>query len=309
MGKNPNAAIYYIKTLNSPQRTVAREVAIDGHGGFISEPAKVILVPWKPDTGIVFEVSGDHNRVPANPKFLIPRSDAPFKTTSLRYCDARILTVEHLLAALYGLGITNLHVIVEPNGCIPFSDGSSEVFARELLKAGLREQQGAKKRAIYLRKADSITLEGEDGNILLEPIKSEKMMISAHISYPNPIGIQHFEYVHDENFFCLELARARTFQFKYFKDLETTREKFPGFMLDTWRYINSNSIIYTEQTFITHLRWANECVRHKVLDFLGDIKLLGFPLFASINLYKTGHAYNHALINKIWDQFDGALNV
>ena len=278
------------------QATIGKKVVVKGNAAFIKEKAQVTFLPGKPNTGILFEI-GD-TLIPATVDYLVKDSRFP-NTSILRRNGVQIHTVEHILAGIIGLGISNIRVITLKNGQIPIGDGSSFDFCDALLSAEPKRQIGAPlQNAIFIQKPFVIRV--NDSWAKFTPSKNRGLRIKAEIDYARPIGNQKLEYIHSRRSFCLRLAWARTFGFNPFKTRQKTSEKLPGFYLEKGSYINSNMIIYRKNKYITHIRRCDEAIRHKILDFLGDLSLLNAPVSGEISLYKPGHVLNHAVINSIW---------
>jgi UDP-3-O-[3-hydroxymyristoyl] N-acetylglucosamine deacetylase len=278
------------------QTTIRTPQTVEGIAAFEKCRARVTFLPAEPNTGIAFLIDGVE--IPARSKFLA-RSSRFAHTTVLEHRGKQVVTVEHVLAAVTGLGITNLRIAVFSNGHIPFSDGSSSEFCETLIRAQVIQQDGFFKKV--LRATGSIHLRIGSSEVLLRPSNSNSLSIEAILEFPNlPIGHQEFTYAHSPLAYCLCVAWARTFAYRPFTSLAHTLAKLPGFRLSRRRSsIDSNMIIWNEGKYITRLRRNDEPVRHKVLDFIGDVTLLGAPLLGTVNLVRPGHSLSHALIQYI----------
>jgi len=208
-------------------------------------------------------------------------------SSSLEKDGARISTVEHVLSALAGLGIDNLHIdVAGPE--IPIMDGSAGPFVFLLQSAGIVEQEAPKR---YLKILSPIEVRDGDKWARFDPFAGFKLDFT--IDFPHPVfGTESRHVVVDfaEHSYVKEVARARTFAFM--QDVEAMREAGlalggslqNAIVLDETRVLNSEG-----------LRYDNEFVNHKVLDAIGDLYLLGHPLIGRYTAFKSGHALNNAL--------------
>jgi len=243
------------------------------------------LRPAPPDTGIVFQRT-DLPRSNAIPALAANVGDTRLSST-LKVDAASVSTVEHLMSALAGLGIDNLYVdIAGPE--LPIMDGSAGPFVFLLQSAGIVEQTAPKR---YLRVTSAVEVSDGDKWARFEPFDGFKLDFT--IDFPHPVfGSENRNVVIDFalNSYAKEIARARTFGFM--QDVEAMRAAGLGLggslqnaiVLDEFRVLNSEG-----------LRYDNEFVRHKVLDAIGDIYLLGHPLIGQYTAYKSGHALNNKL--------------
>jgi len=213
---------------------------------------------------------------------------------------ARVSTVEHLLSACAGLGIDNLYIDLTAEE-IPIMDGSASSFVFLLQQAGLQEQNAAKK-FIRVKKAVEVR-EGEGAKekwARLEPYNGFKLKFFIEFNHPAVDGTgQTAEVDFAIESYVKEIARARTFGFM--QDVETLRGmglarggSFENaIVMDEYRILNADG-----------LRYDNEFVRHKILDAIGDLYLIGHPLLASYNAHKSGHGMNNQLLRALLDQPD-----
>jgi len=244
------------------------------------------LCPAPVDTGIVFR------RTDLNPVAEIPaRADLVGETTlstCLIHGDARVSTVEHLLSAMAGLGVDNAYVdVTAPE--IPIMDGSAAPFVFLLQSAGIVEQHAAKK-FIRVRKEVTVT----DGDKTASFLPLEGFKISFGIDFDHPV-FKHRAATTEIDFsttsFVREVSRARTFGFV--EEIEYLRSKglARGGSMD-------NAVVIDDYKVLNHggLRYDDEFVKHKVLDAIGDLYLLGYSLIGEYRAFKSGHALNnHAL--------------
>ncbi len=267
------------------QRTIKQEVSFEGIGLHTGKHATVTLKPASRDEGITFIRLDKPALIKANVGSVI---DTAFATT-LGYNGVKIKTVEHMLAALAGLGIDNL--TVEVNGPeMPILDGSSTELISIILRAGIAKQ--GKKRP-YLRINRPFVFEDGHARIAAFPYSGTKMTYSIFFHH-HGIGEQRMSIDVTEENFVREIAPARTFGF--LKDIEFLRNNglAKGGSLD-------NAIILGEDGILnaSGLRFKDEFVRHKVLDSIGDFSLIGFPIYGHIIASKSGHSSNVKFLKKL----------
>jgi UDP-3-O-[3-hydroxymyristoyl] N-acetylglucosamine deacetylase len=274
--------------VRSSQRTIARSIVMAGQGLHSGLKTGVILHPAPAGSGIVFSSLADQSSIAAR---LENVSDTGYNTTLT--CDGHsVRTVEHLLSALHAFGITNLLVKTEDE--IPALDGSALEFCRQLIEAGI-EDQPATVEPIRIGKtivAGDQSLGGE--SIRIAP--AAMLTVDYTLDYPAPIGRQqvHFELSSPEAY-MREIAPARTFgfvrEFRKLAEMGLAR----GGRLD-------NVILLDDQRIVnTTLRFVDEFARHKVLDLIGDLYLLGRPIIGHVQAQRTGHSDNLALLRAIRD--------
>jgi UDP-3-O-[3-hydroxymyristoyl] N-acetylglucosamine deacetylase len=265
------------------QRTVARSLVLGGQGLHSGLRTGVILHPAPVGSGITFSSLATQSAIPARLEHV---SETGYNTT-LSGKGRSVRTVEHLLSALHALAITNLRVQAEDE--IPALDGSALEFCRRLVEAGLEEQD------VWIEPiapADPIQI--GDGSEFLRIEPAERLIIDYTLDYPRPIGVQrvHFELSSPEAYID-EIAPARTFgfvgEFRRMSEMGLAR----GGRLDNCILIDDEKIVNTT------LRFADEFARHKVLDLIGDLYLLGRPIVGHIIAMKTGHSDNLALLRAI----------
>ncbi|MDQ1831422.1 UDP-3-O-acyl-N-acetylglucosamine deacetylase [Massilia scottii] len=272
------------------QRTVKQLVRTVGVGLHSGTKVELTLRPAAIDTGIVFR------RVDLNPVVEFPASAGVVGDTRMASVlvkdDARVSTVEHLMSACAGLGIDNLYVDVSAEE-IPIMDGSASSFVFLLQQAGVQEQDAAKKFIRVLK--DVEVRQGSGANekwARLTPYDGFKLDFFIEFNHPAVDGTTQrafvdfgdVSYVHD-------VARARTFGFM--QDVESLRgmglarggSLENAIVMDEYRILNSDG-----------LRYDDEFVRHKILDAIGDLYLVGHPLLAGYEAHKSGHALNNLLL-------------
>ncbi len=274
------------------QNTIARPVSFSGIGLHTGEKSTITLKPAEENTGIVFERIDlpERVRIPAVVDFV----DSVQRGTTIGKDNVRIHTVEHLLAALAGTGLDNVLIEMEGNE-IPACDGSSKPFVKGIDEAGLVQQQAMRKEAVL---TEPLNYEEDGVHFLVLP--SDKLKISFHIEYNNPLVGCQFESldINGETFRQM-IAEARTYSF--LNELEKLKK---------WGLIKGgsleNAVVFDEDRIVNEepLRSQKEPVRHKILDLMGDIQLLGMPMRAHIISFKSGHPSNVNLVRKIRQHMD-----
>ena len=274
------------------QKTIARPVSCSGIGLHTGENAKITFKPAPENTGIIFERVDIESRprIPA----IVDYVDSVLRGTTIGKDGVRIHTVEHLLAALAGTEIDNVIIEMEGNE-IPAYDGSSNFFVKAIEEAGIKKQKAERKEAILTK-----PFSYEENGVHFLVLPSDNLKISFHIEYQNPlVGIQ-FESIdiNAENFRKL-IAEARTFAF--LNEVEELKKSglIKGGSLENAVVFNEDRILNTDP-----LRSNKEPVRHKILDLLGDIQLLGMPVRAHIISFKSGHPSNINLVRKMRDHLE-----
>ena len=267
------------------QRTVAKRVSCTGVGLHSGRPATLMLAPGAPDTGIKFVRRDLGTEIPARADLVVDTS----LSTSLGIDGVRIATVEHVLAALAGMGIDNCRVEVDGPE-VPILDGSAAPFVYLVREAGVRQQR-AGKRFMLLEER----VEVRDGDKIARVDPAQEMSIRFTVDFGHPlITDQAFEFVFSDRRFARDVAPARTFCFV--RDIERMKAAglAQGGSLENAIVVDEFSILNPDG-----LRFPDEFARHKVLDAVGDLTLLGMPLIASFTAYKSGHAMNQALVRKV----------
>ena len=271
------------------QRTLKSLVTASGVGLHTGRKVRITLRPAPVETGIVFR------RVDLPVPVEIPARAELVGETRLSSClvrgDVKIYTVEHLMSALGGLGVDNAYVDLDAEE-LPILDGSAGPFVMLIQQAGL-EQQAAPKR--FLRVLRRVEVKDGDKWARLDPYDGYRLSFS--IDFRHPViekSTQSVTIDFAETSFVKELARARTFGFM--QDVEALRESGLALgggldnavVLDEFRVLNAEG-----------LRFADEFIRHKLLDANGDLYLLGRPLLAAFSAHKSGHALNNRLLRAL----------
>ena len=271
------------------QRTIKKSIAITGVGLHSGESVNLEFHPQPANTGIVFERSdiADGDPIPAS-AFLVQDT---MMSSNLVFGGTRVGTVEHLLSAIAGLGVDNLLIRVSASE-IPIMDGSASPFVGLLLQAGFTEQDAPKR---FLRMIKPIKVKVDDKWAELRPYDGFELNFEIDFDHPAfDKNHQHAQLCFSTQNFIEELSSARTFGF--LNDIEALRKNnlALGGSMDNAIVIDETKVLNTEG-----LRFADEFVRHKILDALGDLYLIGYPIVGRFSAYKSGHALNNLLVREI----------
>jgi len=276
------------------QRTLKNVIRATGVGIHTGKKVRLTLRPAPANTGVVFR------RVDLDPVVEIlaePFSvQDPRLSTALSKGDTTVSTIEHLMSALAGLGVDNAYVDVDADE-VPIMDGSAGPFVFLVQSAGLCEQE-APKQFIKIKK--TVLVKSGDKWAKFEP--SNGFKVSYSIDFDHPIlsrSPQKAEIDFSTTSFIKEVSRARTFGFMH--ELEAMREKglALGASHNTAIAMDSYSILNEDG-----LRYEDEFVKHKILDAIGDIYLLGKPVVGLFSAHKSGHALNNSLLRKLLAEKD-----
>ena len=271
------------------QRTLKNSIRATGVGLHSGNKVFMTMRPAAVNTGIIFR-RVDLDPVVELPAFATNVGDTAMSST-LIVGDVRVGTVEHLLAAFAGMGIDNAYVDLSAAE-VPIMDGSAGPFVFLIQSAGIEDQTAAKK---FIRILKTVEYKFEDKWARIEPY--EGFRVSFKIDFDHPVFKSHSSYASVDfstTSFLQEISRARTFGFM--RDLEMLRERnlvLGGSMdnaivLDDYRILNEDG-----------LRYEDEFVKHKVLDAIGDLYLLGHNLIGAYSGYKSGHELNNQLLRKL----------
>ncbi len=269
------------------QRTIRDEASCTGIGLHSGHPVNLTIKPAPADTGITF-IRKD---VPSRPSIKATFENVVDTrlSTTLGSNGYRVSTVEHLMAAFFGLGVDNARVELDGPE-VPIMDGSAAPFIFLLRSSGIREQKSAKRFVIIKR-----PLEIREGGRSVRITPSKELKISYAIDFNHPLlRDQAFELCFSGKDFVKEISRARTFGF--LRDVQTLRENGlalggsldNAIVIDDFRILNEDG-----------LRYKDEFVRHKILDFIGDLAILGCPVIGHFVVNKSGHDLNHQLLKKL----------
>ena len=279
------------------QRTLKNVIRATGVGLHTGQKVYLTLRPAAVDTGIVFRrVDMDDNANSGEVEIKAAPTNVGDTQLATTLCkgEIRVSTVEHLLSAFAGLGIDNAYVDLSAAE-VPIMDGSAGPFVFLIQSAGIEEQNAAKR---FIRIKRRVRVEQQDKWAEFYPFDGFK--VGFTIGFDHPLfggGEQHAELDFSTTSFVKEVSRARTFGFM--RDIEQLREKQlalggsidNAIILDDYRILNEDG-----------LRYADEFVKHKILDAIGDLYLLGKSLVGGFNGYRSGHALNNLLLRELLRQ-------
>lgn len=270
--------------MNKNQNTLLKSVVFTGVGLHSGEKSKVVLTPAEVDTGIIFKLN--NNLIKASWKNAIVSQ----LCTKIKKKNVAISTIEHLMAAISGLGITNLLIKITSNE-IPILDGSSKEFVDKIKSVGVVKQKKLQKVIKILRKVE---YKDKEKYIRILPSTNNHLNIDFTIDYKdNFIKKQNLKYIHNEINF-LKIYMSRTFCLH--KDLQMI------FALGLAKGGSlENAIVVSENKILNQggLRYPDEFVRHKILDCIGDLYLAGFQIWGDLITYQGGHELNLMLLREI----------
>jgi len=269
------------------QQTIRRQVSLAGIGLHSGEPVKMTLSPAAADTGVLFRAA-DGTFIPASAENVVDTRSA----TTVGAFGVRVRSIEHLMAALAGLGIDNILVDTDAEE-LPAADGSAQPFV-DLLQSAGRVSLPAPRRRLVIRERVRVG----DESRWLEILPSDAFRVSYTLDNNHPvIGLQVASFAVTEQVFVEELAPARTYGF--LKDVPLMRQHglARGGSLD-------NAIVVGKRIVLNdHLRFSDEFVRHKILDVIGDLHTLGRAIVGHVVGKNAGHALNHELTAAIHKAF------
>ncbi|MDO8548021.1 MAG: UDP-3-O-acyl-N-acetylglucosamine deacetylase [Nitrospirales bacterium] len=274
------------------QQTIRKPVTCSGVGLHSGCRVSVTLMPAPLDTGIVFirkDVSG-------SPKIQVSIENIrpSLLSTTVGIDGVQVQTIEHMLAAASGLGIDNLLVEIDAPE-LPALDGSAQSFVSLMLEAGIVSQD---RRRSYLKVVRPIEVIEGNKRIAIRP--ASKSSVTYTIDYAHPlIGRQTYDYDWSRDAFVEDIAPARTFGF--LQEVEALWEAGLGLGGSL-----QNTLILSEEGLLNEdgLRFADEFVRHKILDLIGDMMLLGVPVIGEIEAVRSGHALHARLVSRILESRD-----
>ncbi len=280
----------------TPQRTLGKDVVLNGVGLLSGEKTGIILSPLGTNEGVLFQTL-DGQKIPGHITFLENYSRTnqskvfSANSTVLKNGSQQIRTVEHLLATFAVYGITN--VLVKVDREIPNIDGSAKKFDEMITEAGIVEQESPATVAVIKEKISIGEENNKEKYIYAEPF--DGFEIRMRVDYPAPIGEQKYTFSPRQDSFSKEIAPARSFN--TFENIELAQRlgKVGG------GYLNSHIIMHEGRVINTELRYPDEFVRHKILDLIGDLYLLGLPVRGRIVANMTSHGFNQALVQLLYN--------
>lgn len=276
----------------SRQRTIERNVELQGVGLFTGCPVTLRFRPSDPGSGITF-VRTDQPQ-PVRITCSIENLSKRARRSSVRNGTAAIETVEHCLAAVRGMGIDNLQIELD-NAELPGVDGSAKPFVDLLAEAGVVEQEFERETLDVL---ETVRVTEGDSELVAWPGEPDRLDIIYELDYPEhpALGRQVHAYSLDTETFAREIAPARTFV------TEAEAEQLRAAGLGTHLTYQDVLVIGEHGPIENQYRFENEAVRHKILDLVGDLMLLGIPVCGRIYARKSGHSLNHELVRRLLEQ-------
>ena len=268
------------------ENTVQRPVEASGVGLHSGVPVRIRILPAPVSTGIVFlRTDLDNFAIPASWRHVARVSYA----TSLMRQGVLLSTTEHLLSVFYSLGIDNAFVEID-NLEVPILDGSGQPFVELIRQAGIRQYR-RKRRYLRIRRPVSV----EDRGKRISILPAESFRLTCETDFPHPlVGRQTLEMEVTPERYAAEIAPARTFGFEHELGQMRNMGLIRGASLE-------NAVCFTREDVLNPggLRMADECCRHKALDLIGDLALLGRPLLGHVIAERAGHAMHAALVARI----------
>jgi len=268
------------------ETTIHRPAEASGIGLHSGVPVSIRIVPAPPSTGIVFlRADLQHFPVPASYRHVAKVSYA----TSLMRQGVLISTTEHLLSVFYSMGIDNAFIEIN-NLEVPILDGSGQPFVELIRQAGIRTYR---RRRRYMRIRRPVSVEGNGKRITILP--SDRFLLTCDIFFDHPmVGRQQVEMDLTPERYAAEIAPARTFGFDHELGQMRNMGLIRGASLENAVCFNGSGVLNPGG-----LRFGDECCRHKILDLIGDLALIGKPLLGHVIAERAGHAMHVALVSKI----------
>ena len=278
-----------------PQRTIAKSVVVSGFALMEGRKTALTLVPAEVNTGIVFVDINSNTRIKLSHENILSKDKSgAVNSTALISGNRHIKTTEHFLAALHMMGITNL--IVKCDGEVPNVDGSALVFCDALKEAGYIEQEDYIEPIVIDRELVYGNVDDNETYIILSPY--DGLEVNLRIDFAGSIGVQQFDYKF-ESFeqFSEDIGRARSFNTLDNIDYAQKMGMAGSGM------IGSHIILCEGKVINTKLHFDNEFVRHKILDIIGDMYILGRPIKAKIRANKSSHSFNHSVVHDLANKY------
>ena len=280
---------------SEPQRTLGENVVLNGVGLLSGRKTGIILSPLGVNEGIVFQtLDGQtirgHITSLENFSKTDPAKIFTANSTTLENGTQKVRTVEHLMAIFSIYGITNILIKVDDE--IPNIDGSAKDFNDLIAEVGITEQQSPAKIAVIKQKIGLGKELNSEKHLYAEPFDGFEIVM--RVDYPEPIGEQIYTFNPEKASFSDEIAPARSFNtFENIEMAQRLGKVGSG-------YLNSHIIMHEGKVINTELRYPDEFVRHKILDLIGDLYLLGFPIRGRIVANMTSHGFNQALVERLF---------
>ena len=271
------------------QKTIKAETRLSGKGLFSGQDAKIVFRPAQADTGVVFLRTdlAEPVRIQADANNVAERD----RRTALKKGSVSIETPEHCLAALFAFGIDNIVIEIDGGEC-PGFDGSCQEYYKVLEKVGVVEQQAQRKELVI---SESISITEGDKSIYALPYNGDKLSVTYDLDYTQHTGIGRQLYTCEvsASHFAQNLATARTFS------LEAEARQMQAHGIGTHLTPKDVLIIDSDGPIKNSYRFSDECVRHKVVDLIGDLMLVGRWISGRVVAYKSGHNLNQRLAKEL----------
>jgi len=272
------------------QQTIAKSAEVTGIGLHSGEPIKMLIEPLEANSGIIFVHANSGTTLPLKVDNITETKLA----TVLGTRPNSISTIEHFLSAVYAYGIDNLKVTIYGNE-MPVMDGSAISFCMLLDEAGIKKQDSSKS-LLVIKKEVKVEQDGKVAS--LKPAKSPKFNFKIEFDHPI-IGTQKYSFEFSKAKYIEEIARARTFGFlrdiQYLQSINLAL----GASLENAIGLDEHSVLNSEG-----LRFKNEFVRHKILDAIGDMQVLGYHIIGEYSAVASSHELNHLLTKKLLETED-----
>ena len=269
------------------QRTIQKPVEVVGIGLHKGIPVKLRLEPLEENSGIVFYRMDKSVSIPLKPENVVDTKMA----TVIGKEGVIVSTIEHLMSAVYSFGIDNLRIMVD-NDEVPILDGSAISFVMMIKEAGIKELNASKK---FLKITKEVEIRDGDKYVKISPSKDLNFNFEIFFNHPM-IGRQKYNFNFSTKNYIEEIARARTFGFlKEVQYLRSIGLALGGSL--------ENAIVLDDKGILNeNLRFPDEFVRHKILDAIGDMSLLGYNFIGNYEAFASGHHLNHLLTIKIFEE-------
>lgn len=273
-----------------PQQTIEQPASLSGRGLFTGQPCTLTFRPAPENHGVVF-VRTDLNQaeIPALVRHTVKRA----RRTTLKVGDAWVDTCEHCLSAVAALGIDNVRIELDA-GEVPGMDGSSKPFLDVLRSAGIKAYSAPKQPLVI---SEPVVVRQDDAMLAAVPSSDPGLQIVYDLDYPSPIGRQLRAFNLGREDYAAEIAPARTYVLE--EEAHALRSKGIGAHLTPEEVL---VIGHSGPLGSNRFRYADEPVRHKIVDLIGDLYLLGAPVQGKIIAFKSGHALNHRLVHALIKQ-------
>lgn len=284
------------------QHTLKKPIIINGLSLDTGEKSKIEIAPASVNNGILFVLDGVS--IPASLEDF--QEEEKRKSTTLSAGSKRIRGVEHLLSALYGMFVDNAVVFIHGDGIPEIVDNEFINYASLLLDAGMDEQE-SKSNAVEI--FNELYVSRDESWAILKPLSEPSLVITVEIEFPMPIGRSELTFKHSSpQHYYEEISWARTFLRsdvnKKWENGKSTwqimRERIPLLPSDP---SDSPILCFSDERWITKLRKPDEPVRHKILDLIGDLSLLGCRIIGQIQIHFPGHEFNHYLCTELAEEF------